>query len=368
MKKLQLISFVNAKRGDVRPNSVYMKKFKNIISILLASPQQFSTILRRSWSVSRSLLQRKVNMTDYISLEELPPTTQWEKRQGCVLEILRRAENRERYPLYILSSWYRGAIQTMIAKSSDDYIAQAAHSLREILEKIHLIKLKVNYNKKKTSQRGNIKSGLEVIDPLVHNLGSENLENKVKQWHELRQKFIDISHHDKGTNDKTLKDYIHELEQLIFYFLAPTSAKDQEQIKKILKSTDRSENIVENTFELLEKRGANFVYFLQEIINTEDASWLLIIKEKGCFSNPPEATWFDDGSVITPFWLPMSYLLKMANHKPDMVATIIEELPEVENSYICNTLVDIALCLDIKNSLKIKPKLLNYIKKKHVWY
>ena len=150
-------------------------------------------------------------MTNHISLEELPPTTQWKRRQGCIIEILRRAENKERYPLYVLSDWYRAAIQIMLAKSSNDYIAQVAHSLREILEKINLIKLKVDYNKKRTSQRDNIKRSLEAIDPLAYNLDSEVFKSKVSRWDDLRQKFIDTSHHNKAVTHNNLKSIIHQL-------------------------------------------------------------------------------------------------------------------------------------------------------------
>ena len=60
-------------------------------------------------------------------------------RQQAVLEALKRKET-EKYPL---SRWYHGALCAFDDERNPDRVAQAAQSLREILEKLPLVVLGV---------------------------------------------------------------------------------------------------------------------------------------------------------------------------------------------------------------------------------
>ena len=72
---------------------------------------------------------------------------------------------------------------------------------------------------------------------------------------------------------KSLEKCLEELERTVFDLLAPITAQDQEEIQAILRHSDRSEGDVERMFSLIERRGANFVFFFKHAAETTDVSW-----------------------------------------------------------------------------------------------
>ena len=62
----------------------------------------------------------------------VPPVHLTEERQLQVWRSL-RSRAREKYRLY---DWYGGAVAALTSESNPDGIAQAAHSMRELLEKL----------------------------------------------------------------------------------------------------------------------------------------------------------------------------------------------------------------------------------------
>ena len=152
-----------------------------------------------------------------------------------------------------------------------------------------------------------------------------------------------------------------ELENTIFDLLASRAAQDQEEIQTILKAPDRSKNDVERMFTLIERRGANSVFFFQQVSENADTSWLPFLQKKGYFTHPPSTQLTDDGYAIDPFWWPIRYLAKIASQVPEKVIEIVLQLPKTNNPRVYDGILDIALQLQGEQSAKLKPKILKFI-------
>ena len=251
-------------------------------------------------------------------------------QQRNVLEAL-QSKQTDKYPL---SDWYLGALYAVNNHYNPDRIAQAAHSLRELLEKLlrvipgsdnpantppfynmrnnisdlisrskkrcpegwkgekidknlakALIEIEKYLELNKQPNRGEqIQQAIATIDPMVNQLDSEIQEAKRKQLLNLWKRLQNFTHHNSNRDIVEFSTCLKELENTIFDLLAARTAQDQEEIQTILRHPDRSENDVERMFSLIERRGANSVFFFQQIAeNHRHVSWLSELEKKGIF-------------------------------------------------------------------------------------
>ena len=328
-------------------------------------------------------------------------------QQQDVLEAL-QSKQTDKYPL---SDWYLGALYALDNHYNPDRIAQAAHSLRELLEKLprvvqesdvqigtidfkgmrrgindRILKDKkhhpegwkgkqINTHLDKTLRkivdyfelnqqptRGErMQQAVATIDPMANSLDGEIRERKRNQLLRLWQSFEHFTHHNRNPDLEEFNKCLEELENTIFDLLAPITAQDQEEILTILRHLDRSENDVERMFSLIERRGANSVFFFQQIAETTDVSWLSELEKRGYFKHPPSVEPIGDGQVIFPFWWPIRYLAKISSHVPDKAIEIVLQLPKIDNPRVYDGILDIALQLQGEQSAKLKPKILESI-------
>ena len=333
--------------------------------------------------------------------------TSWQRQ---VLEALEGTET-EKYPL---SKWYHGVLYVLDNPHNPDRISQAAQSLRELVGKLLEVVPGIGMQTKSSSEkstfqekRSNIEKrilaykashlgnwegqaidsdlakGLTTLeeylelnkqpnraekiakamtgfDPMFDRLNSQIQEEKQKQLKNLWRELEGFAHHNSKTEEE-LRRCLEELEQIVFYLLAPITAEDQKKIQKISGCSDRSENDVEQMFSLIERRGANFVFFFKHAAETADATWLPFLNEKGYFADPPNVESVDDDRVIFPFWWPIHYLAKIADQVPDEVIEIVRGVPKVNNPRVYNGILDIALSLQEEQSAALKPKILESI-------
>ena len=326
-------------------------------------------------------------------------------QQRNVLEALQNKQT-DKYPL---SAWYLGALYALDNHYNPDRIAQAAHSLRELLEKLprvvqgsdvqgppdfkgmrrninnRIFKDKERYpegwkNKKidgrldKTLRKienyfecnqqptrdEQMQQAVATIDPMDNSLDSRVREKKRNQLYRLWKNLEGFTHHKSNPDIVEFSNCLKELEHTIFDLLAPITAQDQREIQTILSLSDRDENDVERMFSLIERRGANFVFFFTQISEKSDVTWLPFLEKKGYFANPPKAYLTDDDSVIFPFWWPIRYLAKISNHAPNKVIKIVLQLPKVNNPLVYDGILDVALQLSGEKSVELNPKILEY--------
>ena len=327
--------------------------------------------------------------------------------QRDVLEVLQSKETGK----YRLSDWYYGALYALNNHHNPDRIAQAANSLRELLEKLprvvhgsetlgsghdfagmrrsiykrilkdserysegwkdeqintHLdktLRKVVDYfeRNQQPTRREQIQQAVATIDPMVNSLDSEIQESKRNQYYDLWDQLEGFAHHKSNPNVAEFNKCLEELENIVFDLLAPVTAQDQKKIQTILSLSNRSESDVERMFSLIKRRGANSVFFFKEICEVADVTWLPLLEKKGYFAHPPNVQLIDDESVIFPFWWPVHYLAKISNQAPDEVIEIVENLPPVSNPLVYDGVMEIALQLHGDQSAKLKPKILESV-------
>ena len=332
-------------------------------------------------------------------------------QQRNVLEAL-QSKQTDKYPL---SDWYLGALYALDNHYNPDRIAQAAHSLRELLEKLprvvhgndvpantsHFHNLRRNINNlisksKKRCPEGwkggqidknlakaltkvekyielnnqpnrgeRIQQTIATIDPMVDRLDREIQEVKRQRLLNLWGKLEGFAHHNSNTDIVEFSNCLKELEHTIFDLLASITAQDQREIQTILRCPDRSESVVERMFSLIERRGANSAFFFQQISENTDVTWLPYLKKKGYFAHPPNVQPLGDDRVIFPFWWPIRYLAKISNRAPDEVIEIVSQLPKVNNPLVYDSILDVALQLSGERSVKLNSKILEYTSIEH---
>ena len=334
---------------------------------------------------------------------ELPRLT---PKQQRVLEALKDRETEE----YPLSQWYLGAFYALENEQNSDRIAQAAHSLRELIEKLprvvegsdvqapspnfqqkrdnmcrRIVKDKEHYpdgwkdkkidghldktlkqveeyleSNQQPTRRERMQTAVTTIDPMADRFGIGIRERKRDELHGLWEKLEGFAHHQKKQKIEHLEICLNKLENTVIDLLAPITAENQKQIQTILKNADRSETDVENMFSLIERRGANFVFFFKHAAETADTTWLPLLKEKHYFAHPPNTEPIGNDRANLPYWWPLHYLARMAPHAPTDVIEIVLQLPMTHNPRIYNEILKIALQLRGSHSAKLEPKILEY--------
>ena len=327
-------------------------------------------------------------------------------KQQAVLEVL-QSKQTEKSPL---GDWYIGALYALNNHYNPDRVAQAAHSLRELLQKLprivqgnevhvsatdfagmrrnindRILKDKERYSEgwknkiidarlnktlgkiedyfshnQQPTRKEQIKQAVATIDPMVNSFGSEIQEVKRNQYHHLWNQLEKFSHHGIRPDVAEFKKCLEELENIVFDLLAPVTAKDQKGIQTILSLPDKSDSDVERMFSLIERRGANFLFFFRQVSENTDVTWLPYLEKKGYFAHPPNVHLIDD-SVIFPFWWPIRYLAKISNQAPDEVIELVENLPPVNNPLVYDGILEIALQLHGNQSAKLQSKILESV-------
>lgn len=122
------------------------------------------------------------------------------------------------------------------------------------------------------------------------------------------------------------------------------------------------------TNELIDKALGSFKkehhrkYFFSRL---ENPLWLKPLAERGCFKHPPRSLRFDDGTIQFPYWPEIQYLKNVCREVPDEVINLVMDLPEIDNPVVYDGILDIALQLPGKQSVKLKDKMLEYANMDH---
>ena len=122
------------------------------------------------------------------------------------------------------------------------------------------------------------------------------------------------------------------------------------------------------TNELIDKALGSFKkehhrkYFFSRL---ENPLWLEPLAERGYFKHPPRSQRFDNGTIQFPYWPQIQYLTNVCREAPDEVINLVMDLPEIDNPVVYDGILDIALRLPGKQSVKLKDKMLKYANMDH---
>ena len=107
------------------------------------------------------------------------------------------------------------------------------------------------------------------------------------------------------------------------------------------------------------KKETDRQYFFSKLNNP---LWLDSLQQRGYFSNPPGMKKLPDGYVQYPHWPESGYLVNIANEATDSIIDIVLSLPKTDNPRVYEDIFSIALKLDGEQSVRLFPKLNEYIK------
>ena len=273
------------------------------------------------------------------------------------LEVVQALQSRETEK-YRLSQWYLGALYALDNHYNPDRISQAAHSLRELMEKLPRVVLESDWFEKRgrPSRREQGHLVIEETDPMSEQMDAKIQEAKRDGFHQLRKRLEEFAHHGRTPDVKEFADCLELLERAILDLLAPISAQDQQEIQSILNQPGRSGNDIERLFTLIERRGANYTFFFDQ---ATDPSWIPFLMDREYFSNPPGLEQTDSGQIDAPYWWPIHYLSKVALKAPDQVVEILLGIPRVDNPRVKFRILEIARQLPGAQSVKLKPRVLD---------
>lgn len=340
-------------------------------------------------------------------------------QQQRVLEALKDKET-EKYPV---SKWYLGALYALDNPHNPDRISQAGQSLRELLEKLpfvvqgldtqrkgprqaesefpqmrsnmeeHILRYKesnpgewegqkidnnlaealritesyLELNKQPT-RRERMQMSVAAIDPMANRFDSQIRDSKRDRLYRLWRKLEDFAHHSRKQDYESFNKCLEDLERTVFDLLAPITAQDQKEIQTILNCADRSEADINRMFSIIERRGANYVFFFKQAAETADTSWLSHLGKRGYLANPPNTERIGEDLANFPFWWPLHYLAKISKHAPDQVTNLVLGLFKVDNPSVYEEILTIALQLRGEESAKLMPKILESLELEHqVW-
>ena len=326
-------------------------------------------------------------------------------RQQQILRALRRKET-DKFPL---GDWYLGALYALENKYNPDRIAQAAQSLRELLEKLPRVvresdvprpynfkEMRKNINKRwikdkkrydgkwkgvtvnnhfdKTlrkigdylelnqmpDRRDQIQSAIGQIDPMADMFDQRIQEAKRDQFHKVWKEIEGFAHHGSNPDEQSFMECFSTIDQIIFDLLAPITAQNQQEIRTILEKPAPTEDDINSMLELITRRGANYRFFFEYV---KDPVWIPILKDRDFFNSPPNVEPAGEGYVTYPFWPPISYLKRVANNAPEQVVDILADIPETDNPRVLQEICEIACDIaDIELSLKLKLWFIRYLK------
>ena len=344
----------------------------------------------------------ETRMTDGNQPEREPAGLELSTQQRAVLEAL-KSRDTGRHPL---SRWYLGALYALRNQHNPDRLSQAAQSLRELMEKLprvtresdvqisgydfpgkrQALSDRIRRDRKRhpegwldqridrqlartledfevylrqsqlPGRREQVQMTVAGIDPLANQMDTAVRDRKREEMFSLWKQMEAYAHH--NTADIAAFDHwLEVLERTILDLLAPITAENQQEIQRILQNPERSASDVERVFSLIERRGANYVFFFAE---ASDPSWIPTLKQRGHFLHPPNVEHLGDGRMNLPNWWPMRYLARMATQATDEVIDIVEKLPAFDNPQVYDHILDIALQLPGTHSVKLKDRLLEY--------
>jgi len=140
-----------------------------------------------------------------------------------------------------LADMLRGAWATLDSSENPDMLAQAAHSMRELIEKAPYLIARAPIQSQDPrilvegeTRRDQIRS---LVATYVGNGGQTSeqiLEAQTDDILSLRTYFQDVSHHRQETTIDEIKQKIIELENILFNFISPQPIEDLDELDALM--------------------------------------------------------------------------------------------------------------------------------------
>jgi hypothetical protein len=203
-------------------------------------------------------------------------------------------------------------------------------------------------------------TGLTKLDPMIQALPGALQQRKLRRFAQVAKKLEQFTHHQCDPDDQDFRDCLAQTEDLILDLLAPITAEDQDELLAIIsKGAGVSEGDITRALRLIERRGANFAFFFE---NLRDPVWLLPLERAGYFKEPTGITPAGEGFVTFPVWWPMVFLRRVAIEAPEKVVQILLEIDATDNPRVLDGILEIAADVPVEFSIRLEGKIRDYIK------
>jgi hypothetical protein len=335
-----------------------------------------------------------------------PSVQKFDGRQLEVWQAL-RSKAKAKFPFH---DWYAGAVSAVAASPQEnpDRLAHAANSLREVLEKLPealetqilgpdrnifdesrramatafagaKLEYPVGWTGEITTKlttalesadrflelRGSPTraertfGGLVKLDPMIGVLPAESQRGKLRVYKQIAKRLEQFTHHRCEADETGFRECLTQTEDLIIDLLAPLTADDQNELLALIaKGAAIDQDDIAQAFRLIERRGANFAFFFE---NLREPAWLEPLATAGYFREPPGIEQLGDGLVAFPIWWPMIFLRRMAGHVPEHVTEILLKIGDTDNARVQDGIIGIAADLPPECSIRLEGKIREYI-------
>lgn len=185
-------------------------------------------------------------------------------------------------------------------------------------------------------------------------------EKQLEQWGEYAGRFAKIAHHREKPED--FHQLLSEFEDFLIRELDPQTTKDFARISKLIKEFEAGNK--ENVAELLRLVRSNRPNYDHFFFNISSPDWLKVLEENQLVDHIDDPIRTEEGGYTLLTWVPGQYYEKIAAQEPVKVAKIITSLPKTENARVHEQIVEIAKKMPKKHAVCIVPLLPEWIKAK----
>lgn len=259
--------------------------------------------------------------------------------------------------------WYQGCLESLISQASDR-MAQAAHSIREICDRLpqriasiaqpkpvvsalksfgpELLKIKADYyasgwignvinepfNKMllrleivcsepaRTRRLGDV---LVSSDPQAELIAKQFRDERDRVFEDIGRFFQNVAHHNHVPTEAEFQSNLEVFESLLLNYLTPRTADQLQELLALMAAPPDSTKM-QRVNELVLHKAANFLFFFDKLDNPQ---WLPVLEEAGYFSNLPGPESIGDGRLIYRNHVPLIALCHIAGKAPDTVTDIL---------------------------------------------
>ena len=284
------------------------------------------------------------------------------RQQIAVFELLRGLATEQ----LRFHEWYHGAIQ-VLSSQSPDKTAQAAHSIRELCDRlpnriagIPTFKNPVSAVKQLGPQFSKVKErsyqagwkgeiineplaevlrrveeyfaepprtrrfarALTSADPQAYVLSTEWREGRDDALDRMVRFFQGVAHHNSFVTETEIREKLEIFDSLLLNYLTPCTAAQQAELLALAAAAPNPHSVT-RVAELTSHKAANFAFFLEKLDNP---AWLPALEEMGWFRDLPEPEDAPDGKIIYRHHLPLIALTRTAEADPQAVTNILKKL------------------------------------------
>ncbi|MBX6361670.1 MAG: hypothetical protein IRZ03_16520 [Acidobacterium ailaaui] len=232
-----------------------------------------------------------------------------------------------------------------------------AHLLREIESALRTLFRPVVERKGSPEHSRSHKDEIRII---LQSIGITEDAPEARAWFELAEKLHGLAHRRGLDAPRTLGEIsdLREKSQVLLDVLLRAFRERfltwLHVLDELLAKPQPTKDDVTRVAQEVPNNAVTRGYFFDRLENPE---WFEPLREKGFFRHPsqPERN-EEEGTIRFPPWPEARYLARMALHKPELVAVIIQEMDDTDNAAVLTDLVDALLAMPPDVSARLVEK------------